>query len=102
MSAWYVLSALGLHPVAPGSGVWILTSPVFARASVRLASGRTFTVVAKGTSPENVYIQDATLNGRPLDRAWITTEEILSGATLSFAMGPQPAKKLFTRLPPKW
>ncbi len=102
MSAWYVLSALGLHPVAPGSGVWILTSPIFAKASVRLASGRTFTVVAKGNSPENVYIQDATLNGRPLDRAWITTEEILSGATLSFAMGPQPAKKLFTRLPPNF
>ncbi len=94
MSAWYVLSAMGLHPVCPGDGMYVLTSPVFSRVSVRLDpkfyAGGTFTVVADGNSPANRYIQSATLNGRPLDRAWITHAEVAAGGTLRFVMGPEP------------
>jgi predicted alpha-1,2-mannosidase len=94
MSAWYVLSAMGLHPVCPGDGVYLLTSPVFDKVSVRLDPayypGGSFSVVARGNSPANLYIQSATLNGQPLSRAWVTHAEVAAGGTLEFVMGPEP------------
>lgn len=94
MSAWYVLAAMGMHPVCPGDGIYQLTSPVFDRVSIRLDPtyypGGTFTVTAKNNSKENLYIQSATLRGQPLNRAWITHQEIVRGGTLAFVMGPEP------------
>ena len=94
MSAWYVLSALGLHPVSPVDGVYLIGSPLFTRASVRLTPpyhrGTAFVVEAKNNSAQNVYVQSATLNGKPLTRAWLRHAEITDGGTLSLVMGPQP------------
>jgi predicted alpha-1,2-mannosidase len=94
MSAWYVFSALGFYPVNPASGVYALGSPVVDKAVIHLDSkhyhGHTFTVIAKNNSKQNVYIQSATLNGKPLNRTWITQDEIAAGGTLSFVMGPTP------------
>jgi len=94
MSAWYVLSAMGLHPVCPGDGVYLLTSPVFSRVSVRLDPkyypGGRFTVTAEGNSSANRFIQSATLNGQPLARAWLTHAEVAAGGALSYVMGPEP------------
>jgi predicted alpha-1,2-mannosidase len=96
MSAWYVMSALGFYPACPTDGVYIIGSPIFPKVTLRLDQryykGKAFTVVAKDTSDENVYIQSAKLNGKPLDRAWITHQEVVSGGTLEFVMGPQPNK----------
>ena len=97
MSAWYVMSALGLHPVNPAGGVYVLTSPLFPKATLRLDPkyypGGSFTITAENVSQENVYVQSASLNGRPLDRAWITHAEIAKGGTLSFVLGPEPNEK---------
>ncbi|MHC4201114.1 MAG: GH92 family glycosyl hydrolase, partial [Planctomycetota bacterium] len=97
MSAWVLLSTMGFHPVAPCSGVYVIGSPMFNKVSVRLDpkyyKGRSFTIVARGNSPENIYIRSAKLNGRPLERAWITHDEIVSGGTLEFVMGPEPNRK---------
>lgn len=94
MAAWYVFSALGFYPVNPDSGVYAIGSPVVTKATLRLDrkkyGGRTFKVVAENNRPENVYIQSATLNGQPLLRPWIRHEEIVSGGTLKFVMGPKP------------
>jgi len=90
MSAWYVLSALGFYPVTPGSTQYVIGTPLFPRATLRLESGKTFTVRAEGVSKTNLYIQCATLNGRPFDRAWIDHAEILAGGELVFVMGPEP------------
>jgi predicted alpha-1,2-mannosidase len=94
MSAWYVFSALGFYPVDPASGIYILGSPLVDRASIKLDSkyyqGGTFTVIARNNSPQNVYIQAATLNGQPLTRSWITHDEIVAGAKLVLTMGPTP------------
>lgn len=94
MSAWYVMSALGFYPVCPGDNTYILGSPLFRRATVRLNpkwhTGRTFTVTARQNSEENVYVQEAKLNGKALSRAWITHEEITAGGLLEFTMGPEP------------
>jgi predicted alpha-1,2-mannosidase len=94
MSAWYVLAALGLHPVCPGDGIYILTSPLFPKATLRLdpayAKGQTFTVETKLSAPGAIYIQSATLNGEPLNRAWLRHEEIAAGGTLVVTLGAEP------------
>jgi len=94
MSAWYVISALGFYPVCPGDNVYVLGSPLFGKAVIRLDSrwhkGTTFVIVAHGNSSANCYIQSAQLNGKPLQRAWITHAEIASGGMLEFVMGSEP------------
>jgi predicted alpha-1,2-mannosidase len=93
MSAWYVFSALGFYPVCPGQTVLALGTPLFDEATMTLGDlhgGHEFTVRARGLSPENIYIQSATLNGEAHDRPWITHDAIVAGGTLTFEMGPEP------------
>ena len=88
MSSWYVLSALGFYPVTPGSDIYIIGSPLFERAEIRLENGKTFRVTARGLSKDNVYIQGAALKGRPYSKSYIRHEDIMSGGELAFEMGP--------------
>ena len=94
MSAWYVLAAMGIHPVCPGDNKYQITSPVFNKVEINLDSqyypGNAFTIKAKNNSPEHVYIQSMKLNGKPLDRFWITHDEIVSGGVLELEMGAEP------------
>jgi len=94
MSAWYVFTALGFYPVDPSSGVYVIGSPLVDEASLALDSryykGGRFTVVAENNSPENVYIQSATWNGKPYTHSWITQQQIADGGTLTLKMGPRP------------
>jgi predicted alpha-1,2-mannosidase len=96
MSAWYVFTALGFYPVDPASGIYVLGSPLFDKATLQLdpkfAKGRSFTVIARNNSAKNPYIQSATLNGRPITRSWIAHDEITAGGTLVLTMGPTPNK----------
>jgi predicted alpha-1,2-mannosidase len=95
-SAWYVFTALGFYPVDPTSGTYILGSPLVDQATLKLDpkyyKGREFTVVAKNNSPANVYIQSATLNGKPFSKGFITQDEIAAGGKLVLVMGPTPNK----------
>ncbi len=94
MSAWYILAAMGFHPICPGNNRYELTSPVFRKVILSLDNryykGRTFTIIAHHNSPENVYIQSVSLNGKPLNRLWITHEEITKGGVLEFVLGKDP------------
>ena len=94
ISAWYVWSAMGLYPVDPTSGIYVLGSPALDEATIRLdpkyAKGRTFKIVARNNSAKNIYIQSATLNGKPLDRAWISHEDMVEGGELILNMGAGP------------
>ncbi len=90
MSAWYVFSALGFYPVAPGSNQYVLGSPCVRRAEIAVAPGRTFTVVVENQAPDHVYVQKVTLNGDDLDRNYITHEELAAGGELHFTLGAQP------------
>lgn len=98
MSAWYILAAMGFHPVCPGSLRYELTSPVFDEATIRLDRnfypGKKFVVKAINNSPENIYIQKIFLNGKPLNRLWITHDEIVSGGKLVMEMGDKPNENL--------
>ncbi len=97
MSAWYVLSAIGLQQVCPGNLRYEITSPVFDEITLQLdpeyATGKTFTIKADNNSSENIYIQSATLNGIPLERCYLNYFEITAGGTLELQMGSQPNKK---------
>ena len=96
MSAWYVLASSGLHPVCPGDTRYEITSPVFSRVVFSLdstyASGKTFTIVAHGNSPGNVYIQRATLNGKPFPFCHIDHAQLAAGGVLELTMGATPNK----------
>jgi len=92
MSAWYVLSAMGFYPVTPGTDEYEIGTPVFDSAKINLENGNTFIVMAKNRTPDNFYIQSATLNGKPYNRSYITQNIILDGGRLEFVMGSEPNK----------
>jgi predicted alpha-1,2-mannosidase len=92
MSAWLLFTAMGFYPVNPASGQYMIGSPMYEGISLKLASGKTFRVEASNNSPENVYIQSATLNGKPLDIPLITWEQIQAGGVLRFVMGQKPSQ----------
>lgn len=92
MSAWYVLSALGFYPVAPGDGAYQLGAPLHPKAVLRLENGKAFTVLGEQVSPENIYVQEVKLNGQPYPYNYIRHEQIMEGGTLAFVMGPKPNK----------
>lgn len=91
MSAWYLFTAFGFYPVNPASGDYMIGSPLFNKMSLKLANGKTFSVIAANNSATNVYIQSAKLNGKPLAIPVITWENIMSGATLELTMGAKPS-----------
>jgi predicted alpha-1,2-mannosidase len=91
MSAWYLFTALGFYPVNPASGDYMIGSPLFSKMTLKLANGKTFSVTAENNSATNVYIQSATLNGKPLAIPVIRYDDIIAGATLKFVMGPKPS-----------
>ena len=90
MSSWYVLSALGIYAVCPGTDEYVIGSPLFRKATITLENGNQFVIEAEGNSPENYYIQSGTLNGRELDKNYIRYSDIVDGGTLRFEMGPRP------------
>ncbi|UJH66352.1 GH92 family glycosyl hydrolase [Allomuricauda sp. SCSIO 65647] len=92
MSAWYVFSSLGLYPMNPASGEYELGSPVFEKATIALPDGKSLVVKAEETSSINRYIQSVKLNGKPLERTYITHDELMAGGTLEFEMGKNPLK----------
>ena len=85
MSAWYIMSSLGFYQVEPASGRYWFGTPLFDRADISVPGG-TFTIVARGLSPDNRYIESITLNGQPYDKPWISHSDIAAGGTLTLAM----------------
>jgi len=99
MSAWYILSALGFHPVCPGDQKYMIGSPMFSQAEIKLDpeyyKGGSFKITALNNSPENVYVRKVSLNGTELDRPYIFHHEITDGGEIVFEMGDSPNENLF-------
>ena len=93
MSAWYMLSALGMYQVAPGDGIFQLTAPLHPKAVIHLESGDDFTILANNVSTENIYVQSVTLNGQSYDKNYIDYKTIMQGGELVFELGPEPNKQ---------
>ena len=92
MSAWYILSAMGLYQVEPAGGKYVFGSPVLDSATLTVKDGRQFTITALNNSTRNIYIQSVKLNGKKYDKSYITFGDIARGGTLEFVMGPKPSK----------
>jgi predicted alpha-1,2-mannosidase len=91
MSAWYVFSALGLYPDAPGSGRFLLHAPRFARAEIDLPQGRVLRIEAPQARPgERRFVQSVQWANRPLTRVWLDWEQLQAGGTVGFSLAPQP------------
>ncbi len=92
MSAWYILSSLGLYQVEPAGGKFIFGSPIFDEAKVNVGKGKTLSIIAKNNNDTNKYIQSVKLNGKPYTRSYIMFSDIQKGGTLEFTMGDKPSK----------
>lgn len=93
LTSFVVFSSLGFYPVTPGFPVYNIGSPLFTDVKVNVGNGRFFHIIAQNCSEENKYIQSATLNGKPLNRPWISHEDVKNGATLVLKMGNRPNKE---------
>ena len=91
MSAWYILSSMGLYQVEPAGGKYIFGSPLFNKTVVNVGGGKTFTIEAKNNGAKNIYIQSAKLNGKRYTRSYIDYKDIMKGGILEFVMGDQPS-----------
>ena len=89
MSAWLVFTSLGFYPVAPASNEYVLGRPFVDRAVLHLPSGKILMIVADGLSDTNAFVQSVTLNGKPLERSFVTHEELMLGGELRFVMSPK-------------
>ncbi|WP_372757512.1 GH92 family glycosyl hydrolase [Mariniflexile sp.] len=92
MSAWYVLSSIGLYSMNPAATEYEIGSPIFEKATIALPNGKAFTIKAENVSAENIYIQSATLNGLLFNQTTISHKTLLNGGTLHFIMGKTPNK----------
>ncbi len=90
MSAWGAFSAMGFYPATPASGYYVLGIPRFDKVTVNLDNGKHFVVKAKNLSPQNCYVKSATLNGKALERSFITFDEVYNGGELVFTMTATP------------
>ena len=96
LTGWYVFSAMGFYPVEPSQGVYVIGSPIFSRTTISLgppgAGKGTFVIEARNASDQNIYIQSASFNGKPLDRPYFRHSDIVPGGRLVFEMGGTPNK----------
>lgn len=86
MSAWYVLAALGFNPMCPGSGKWILSSPLFPKAKLRLGDHELVVRAQGAEDKQNIYIRKVSVDGKPLARFYLTTAEILAAQRIDFEL----------------
>lgn len=93
MTAFVVFSQLGFYPVTPGLPMYVIGSPTFEKASIKLGEGKTFDIICSNYSPENKYIQSAKLNGVDWNKSWFTHEDLIKGGKLEFVMGNRPNKQ---------
>ncbi len=93
MSAWYVMSAMGIYSVTPGMDYYVIGSPVFDKITLNLENGKIFTITANNNSDKNIYIQSAKLNGNLYTKTYLSNNDIMNGGEIVFEMGGKPNKE---------
>jgi predicted alpha-1,2-mannosidase len=94
MSAWYVMSALGLYAVDPVSGNYVLTTPLVDKATVTVTDGKKLVIETKRSSPDAIYIQSVKVNGKSSKKLWVSHAEIAHGGHIEYTLGTEPNKEL--------
>lgn len=103
LGSWYVMAALGLFDVkgfTDEKPIVEFGSPIFSKASIALGNGKQLTIEAKNTSKENMYVQAAELNGKPLNNCWLYRDDLMKGGNLVFTMGSKPNTSWGVKVPP--
>ena len=107
MSAWFVLTALGIHMVAPASNVYYVNTPLFRRAEITLSEkyhprriSDKLIIETDGEPADNPYIKGITVNGASIDRAWLWWDEIVNGGVIRFELSDKPESEWAKSLPP--
>jgi len=96
LSAWFVLSAMGFHPVAPADCNYLIGRPLFDKITIHLDekyyNAAKFTIQVQNNSRENKYIQSLSIDGKKTNKSWFDHEVIKNGGEIIFEMGPEPDK----------
>jgi predicted alpha-1,2-mannosidase len=92
MSAWYILSSMGIYPVCPGSGEYVLGTPLFDEVTIHLENGKKFVVKAKRNNPDDKYVTATKLNGASSTKSYLLHTDIMKGGELEFTLSDQPGK----------
>lgn len=90
MSAWYLFTAMGFYPVCPGSEQYVLGAPYLPSIRMHLPNGKTLQIKAAGVSNTNRYVQSVRLNGQPINKLYLTHQQLMEGGTLEFLMSSKP------------
>lgn len=99
MSAWYVMSASGFYEVTPGSGTYVLGTPLFKEVKYHLENGAVFTIKAPNVSPANLYIRSAKMNGQTMIQSYFDHVQLMKGGVIEFEMTDAPVEKAFPWYP---
>ena len=99
MSAWYVLSTLGLYPIAPGKPVYQIGRPLMNSATIKLENGKRIQINCHEQSKENKYIKHVSWNDQHLEKMEISHEQLMQGGILTFVMGPEPKTQTIAQIP---
>jgi predicted alpha-1,2-mannosidase len=91
-SAWYIFSSMGFYPVCPATDQYVIGAPLFKKVILRLENGKTVTIDAPGNSAANRYISNASFNGKPYSKNWLSHAELVKGAVINFTMSAAPVK----------
>ena len=92
MSAWYIFTAMGFYPVCPGTNQYIFGAPYLPYCKIELPNGKTFEIKALEVSDRNRYVKNVKLNGKIVEKRYITHEEIMNGGVLEYTMSSKPNK----------
>ena len=92
-SAWYVFSAMGFYPVCPGSGQYVIGSPLFNKMVVHLENGKELVIDAPNNNKDNVYVGNLTVNGHPYSKNYINHTDCIQGMVMEYVMSNQPNRQ---------
>eukprot|EP00605_Chrysophyceae_sp_TOSAG23-4_P000192 GSChrysophyteH1.ASY1.ANO1.228.1 assembled CDS len=95
MSAWYLLGSIGLYELAPGSGNYVLGSPLFESVKLRISKNKFLYITASNQGPANVYVHEITMNGKIVTAGHIPYKELITGGILHFKMSDKPTTNHF-------
>ena len=96
-SAWYVFSAMGFYPVCPGTDEYVLGTPYFKEMRLHLENGKTVTISAPNNGDDKRYISSMTLNGKEYTKNYLTHQDLLNGASISYKMDAKPNQQRGTK-----
>ena len=97
MSSWYILSSLGIYAVCPGTDEYVLGTPYFKEMKLHLENGKTVTISAPNNGDDKRYISSMKLNGKEYTKNYLTHQDLLNGATISFKMDAKPNQQRGTK-----